>query len=236
MTYVAQIDTHEITVTPRFRHITVENVPQSELAGRAIMETKEVVEVRFAGQKNYSPVMPIDGFWKREGHKVLTYAERWPDQYRAFLAGDDQIANGTPLEVLKPFGITPSELSLCRALKIHSIEALNSIEGDAVRNLGMAGNHLREMARKYAASLPGAGQLDEIAALRAELAALKARNTIPATETPPAVIDTLAAEAGEDARKQALKAEIAAATGITPRGNPSVETLERLLAEAKATA
>lgn len=233
MTYVAQIDMHEITVTPRFKHITVENVPQSELAGRAIMETKEVVEVRFAGQKNYSPVMPVDGFWKRDGHKVLTYAERWPDQYRAFLSGGDQVADGTPLELLKPFGISQSELSLCRALKIHSVEALHGIEGDAVRNLGMAGNHLREMARKYMNSLPGAGQADELAALRAELAALRAANVIPAAETAPAEIDALAVDAGHDARKAELKEQIAALTGATPRGNPSTETLERMLKEAQ---
>lgn len=233
MTYVAQIDMHEITVTPRFKYITVEDVPQSELAGRMITKTMEVVEVRFAGQKNYSPVMPVDGFWKRDGHKVMTYAERWPEQYRAFLSGGDQVADGTPLELLKPFGISQSELSLCRALKIHSIEALDRIEGDAVRNLGMAGNHLREMARKYMQALPSTSVNDELAALRAELAALKAANVIPVDETPPAEIDALEAAASEDARKAELKAAIASKTGATPRGNPSIETLERILAEAE---
>lgn len=232
MTYVAQIDTHEITVTPRFKHVTYEDVPQSEIAGRAIMKTIEAVEIRFAGQKNYSPVVPVDGFWRRDGHKVQTYAERWPDQYRAFLMGDDQIADGSPLELLKPFGVTPSQLSLCRALKIHSIEALHGMQGDAVRNLGMAGNHLREMARRYMNSLPGAAQDDEIAALRAEIAAMKAANVIPAVETPPDLIEPLVAAADDDTRKAELKAEIARVTGATPRGNPSVETLERMLAEA----
>ena len=232
MTYVAQIDMHEITVTPRFKHITVENVPQSELAGYPVMETIEVVEVRFAGQKNYSPVMPVTGFWKRDGHKVLTYAERWADQYAAFLNGSEQIADGTPLELLKPFGITPSQLSLCRALKIHSIEALNGIQGDAVKNLGMNGNALRDMARTYMAARPGASQHDELAALRAELAALKAGNVIPEVEAAPEVIDVLVAQADDDARKAELKAQIATKTGATPRGNPSIETLERILSEA----
>src|SRR3546814_17192949 len=60
------------------------------------METKEVVEVRFAGSKNYSPIFPVDAFWKREGNRVITYGERWPDQYRQFKEGNPQEANGTP--------------------------------------------------------------------------------------------------------------------------------------------
>lgn len=235
MTYVAQIDMHEITVTPRFKHITVENVPQSELMGYPVMETKEVVEVRFAGTKNYSPVMPTDGFWKRQGHMVLTYAERWPDQYAAFLNGSEQVADGTPLELLKPFGITPSQLSLCRALKIHSIEALNGIQGDAVRNLGMSGNSLRAMAKQYMDNRPGSAMASEIEALKAQIAALTAGNVIPEDERPLLEqVETLTAEADEDAQKAALKERIRIKTGNLPRGNPSVETLERMAQELDA--
>ena len=56
------IDTREITVTPVFKHITVEDVPASEAEGRQVMKTLEVVEVRFAGSKLYSPVFPVDPF------------------------------------------------------------------------------------------------------------------------------------------------------------------------------
>ncbi len=96
------IDTREITITPIFRHITVEDVPASEREQRPVMKTREVVEVRFAGSKLYSPVFPSDSMWKRDGHRVVTYAERWADQYRDFLEGNDQKASGTPLEMLKP--------------------------------------------------------------------------------------------------------------------------------------
>ena len=233
MTYVAQIDMHEISVVPRFKHVTYEDVPQSEIHGYPVMKTREMVEIRFAGTKLYQPCVPVDSFWKRDGHKVLTYAERWPEQYRAFLTGDDQIADGTPLEMLRPFGITPSQLSLCRALKIHSIEALNAIQSEAVKNLGMSGNALKEMARRYMDNRPVTlSQSDELAALRAEIAALKAGNAIPEVQTPPEEIDAMIPLADEDARKMELKDKIRERTGITQRGNPSLATLEAMLKEA----
>lgn len=235
MTYVAQIDPHEITVTPHWKHITVENVPQSELMGYAVMETIEVVEVRFAGHKLYSPVFRATDFWKRDGHKVLTYAERFAPQYAAFVGGDDQIANGTPLELLKPFGITPSQLSLCRALKIHSIEALNGLEGPVVRNLGMSANVLRDMARKYMDNRPGAAMSAEIEALKAQIAALTAANVIPNNEREElAKVDPLLAEADEDAEKADLKQRIYEKTGERPRGNPSMATLRSIAQELDA--
>jgi hypothetical protein len=52
MTGVVEIDPREITITPIFKYIEVENIPKSEKAGHAVLETKEVVEVRFAGSKN----------------------------------------------------------------------------------------------------------------------------------------------------------------------------------------
>src|SRR3546814_7185647 len=76
MARVVAIDPHEITITPVFKILEVENVPKSEVAGHAVMETKEVVEVRFAGSKNYSPIFPVDAFWKREGNRVITYGDR----------------------------------------------------------------------------------------------------------------------------------------------------------------
>lgn len=225
------IDTREITITPVFRYETLEDVPASEREGRLVMKTVEVVEVRFAGSKLYSPVFPAVGFWKRDGHKTVTYAERWAEQYRAFLEGRPAEAEGTPLEMLKPYGISDAQLSLCRALKIYSIEALHHLEGTPLKSLGMSANDLKEMARKFMADrISGEGQADEIAKLRAEIEALK--RGIPADEKAElAKVDDLTVQADDDARKKALKDEIETITGVRPRGNPSVETLEKTLAD-----
>lgn len=231
------IDTREITITPVFRYETIEDVPASEREGRLVMKTVEVVEVRFAGSKLYSPVFPATGFWKREGHKTVTYAERWADQYRAFLDGRPAEAEGTPLEMLKPYGISDAQLSLCRALKIYSVEALHHLEGTPLKSLGMSSNDLKAMAGKFMQDrLRGADQSDEIAKLRAEIEALKA-GSVPADEKAElAKVDGLTVQADDDARKKALKDEIEAITQVRPRGNPSIETLEKMLSDVKQDA
>lgn len=224
------IDLRDVTVTPLFRYETTEDVNASErlATGEPVMVTREVVEVRIGAHKNYSPVFPADAQWRREGGKVITYAERWADQYAAFQAGNAQRASGTALEFLRPFGISDAQLSLCRALKVYSIEALDQIEGQATKNLGMAGNDLKRMAREYLSQKEGGGAMArEIEALKAKIAAME----VPKDDPKPAEIE--AAVAAADAEKEALKAQYAELTGARPRGNPSVETLRQMVSEAR---
>lgn len=223
------IDTREITITPVFRHVTVEDVPASERAGRAVMKTIEAVEVRFAGSKLYSPVFPVSAMWKRDGHRIITYAERWADQYQAFLSGDEQRAAGTPLEMLKPYGISPAQLSLCRALKVYSIEALHHLEGPNLKNLGMAANDLKGMARAFMADrAQGDQSAARIAELEAQIAALKQQQSLPPTAPKPEEIEqAMQASDDEFARMDdaQLKQFIKDKSGQAPRGTPSREFL-----------
>lgn len=236
---MVQIDIDkEIEITPVFKYIEVENVPQSEIAGHAVFEQREVVEVRFAGSRNYSPVVPVDAMFKREGLKVITYAERWERQYNAFKNGEQQEAEGTPLNMLASYGVTPEMLSLCRVRKIYSIEALHSMEGDRLKGLGMHQNKLKEAARKFLADRGNSAvQADEIADLRAQLAALQQQisTAVPAEETPPADADRVAEEVGAyaDLTDDEIKARIKKATGEAPRGQPRRETLEMMLEQAE---
>lgn len=228
MAHSVPIDTREITITPVFKHVTVEDIPASEREGHPIMKTMEVVEVRFAGSKLYSPVFPVDAFWKRDGHRIVTYAERWADQYRDFLEGNTQRAAGTPLEMLKPYGISDSQLSLCRALRVYSIEALDMLEGQNLKNLQMNANPLKDMARRYIADRSnGAANADEIAELRREIERLKAFQ-VPAQDSKPAEIEQLIAAADSDLESmtdEALKAFIKQKSGQAPRGTPGRDFL-----------
>lgn len=232
------IDTRDITVTPVFQHISIEDVPASEREGKQIMKVIEAVEVRFAGSKLYAPVFPATAMWKRDGHRIVTYAERWADQYRDFLNGNEQKAAGTPLEMLKPYGISDSQLSLCRALKIYSIEALDNLEGQNLKNLQMNANPLKDMARKYMADrAAGASSADEIAKLQAEIAALKA--ALPAKTPTPAEVEQAIQVADDEyaALTDAdLKEKIAGITGARPKGNPSRATLVQSLRELEGAA
>lgn len=240
MTQVAVIDPRDITITPVFKHIQVENIAASEREGHLVLEPKEVVEVRFAGSRNFAPVFPAAAIWKREGNQSISYAERWADQYRAFKQGDPQEATGTPLEMLKPHGVTPELVSLCRALKIYSIEALFALEGAGLKALGMNGNRLKDAAREFMAErITGKQAQDEIEALKAQIAALQAagaRVEVPAEETPPEAIDAAVAAADAEFAGQSdddLKTEIARLTGSRPRGTPTRATLENSVRELR---
>jgi len=232
MTRVAVIDEKEIQITPVFKMMNLENIPKSETAGYPVMEMKEMVEIRFAGSKNYAPEVPTDSFWKREGNQVYTYAERWPEQYRAFKEGNPQEANGTPLEMLRPHGVTPEQLSLCRALRIYSIEALHHMEGPGVKALGMNGNKLKAAAREFMAERSKTtGDFTELETLRAQIAELQGQLSTRVPETPPTSAEVeKAIEAADaaylDMSDAQIKDEIAELNdGKRPQGNPSRATL-----------
>jgi len=230
------IDTREITITPLFRYESIEDINKSEREGHLVKKMIQVVEVRFAGTKHYCPVFPVDAVWKTENGQKITYAERWSDQYRSFVAGANQEAQGTPLEMLNAYGMSDANLSLCRALRIYSIEALYHLEGDALKSLGMVSNSLKEMARAYMADRAKSNDgVAEMAALRAELAALKAQ--IPVKEPSPEEIEALLKASNDEfdsMSEDMLKEKIAEITGSKPRGNPSRATLLSSIRELSA--
>lgn len=236
---VAVIDMHELSVTPVFKYLEVENIPKSETAGYPVKEVREVVEIRMAGNKNYIPVMPVDAFWKRDGNRTITYAERWPEQYAAFKKGNPQEAAGTPLEMLRPYGVSPSQISLCRALSIYSIEALHALEGQGVKALGMQANALKDAARAFMADR-GVGKeaLTELDALRKRVAELEATKAGASPDKPMTQADKDAAEAERQAIFEAaeqpgfekmtdedLRAFIEQKTGAKPHGRAGRDTL-----------
>ena len=241
MSDLAVIDPRDITITPVFKIIEVEDVNASERAGHLVKKTKEVVEVRFAGSRNYSPVFPVDAVYRREGNRSITYAERWGDAYRQFKNGDEQQAQGTPLEMLGSQGITPAQVSLCRTLKIYSIEALHSLEGERLKSLGMNANRLKDAARAFMSERQTlSGAASEIEALKAQIAELQRASTqVPEKEASEKEVQE-ALEAADNEfvgmTDEQLKEEIADIAGSKPRGNPSRVTLETNLRDLREAA
>jgi hypothetical protein len=234
MVELAQIDMTDVSVTPVFKYIELENVPQSDIKGCEVRRSLEVVEIHTAGSRNSIPVFPVDAQWRRDGNRVITYAERWPEQYRAFKEGGPQEALGTPLEMLREHGIKPEHISLCRAHRIYSIEALHNLSHDGIKALGIHANTLRGAATQFMAGRDGFARVQaENEELRARLARLEGMVTPPVAEPPshdPAPSDITTMGDGE------IKDEIERLAGARPRGNPGRDTLERLLNEARSQA
>lgn len=236
---MVELDPMESQVTPFFKYLTVEDIPASEREGKAVHKTIEVCELRFAGDRQYTPVVPADSMFRKEGTRVITYAERFAEQYRQFLSGVTQEASGTALEELTNYGITPAQLSLCRAVKVYSIEALSAMEGPQLKVLGTHANDLKDMARRFMEDRSsGSAAQRELAALKERVAAMEAQER--RQEVSQAVAQMAAEELQEEAAEQSafahmteeqIKAMIKERTGQAPRGNPSRETLLRMAEE-----
>jgi hypothetical protein len=183
-------------------------------------EGEECVKVQIAGETRFAPVYRAKDMWERDGLQEITYAERWPEQYRQFKEGSAQIADGTSLEEA-PF-LNPSRIGELRALKIYSVESLANLDDRNIPRLGGKGYELKEMARQYLLKRQQTGAESKFAQMQAQIEALTAR--LAATESQP-VTETADVDT---ARKNILRDEIKARTGSYPPGNPKTQTVEYL--------
>lgn len=223
------------TITPFFSHMSVLSVPDSETKGEPVYDLKEMVQLRFAGDRNYSPVFETTEMWRNINGRVVTYAERFSEQYRAFVMGENQVAGGTALEMLRPYGMTPAQISMCNALKVYSIEAI--LEMRNPNALGMATNAIMAMAKRWQADhaeRQHSETQNSIEAMQAEIDRLKA--LIPAKEASPAEIETAVQMADDEFSAMSsdeLKEFIASKRdGKKPVGNYAHASLVDLAREA----
>jgi hypothetical protein len=212
-------------VIPVFKIHTQQNKALTKKEGRPIFEDMEVVEVRFAGNRQTVSVFPAHAICGEmqddEGDsRPMTYAERWPDQYKRFKAKVQQIASGTPVDEL-PF-LTQAKRSELKALSIYTAEALAALDGNELKNLGQGGRELKNQAIAYLDNAKGsadvtrmAQQIEEMKQTIAELQAIKAPEMpAPAAESP-----------FQEWPDDEIKDWIAERTGERPKGNPNHTTL-----------
>jgi hypothetical protein len=214
------LDKNDPLVLPVFKIHTQKNEAKSKEAGRPIFEDMEVVEVRFAGDRNKVSVFPAHSICGEmqddEGDtRKITYAERWSDQYKRFKSKTQQIAEGTPVDEL-PF-LTQAKRSELKALSIYTAEALAALDGQPLKNLGQGGRDLKNQAQAYLDNAKGSANVTKMAAeleeLRRTVAELRADKT--------GVSDSEFASWSSDQIKDWIEEKI----GERPKGNPSHATL-----------
>lgn len=231
----------EARVVPVFKHHTIKNEAKSKEAGRPIYDDMEVVEVRFAGDRNRVGVFPAHSFsgWvtnPQDGsQEQQTYAMRWADQYRRFKMQTQQIAEGTPLEELT-FLTNAKRLEL-KALSILTAEALAALDGNELKALGMGGRELKNQAIAYLEAARGTADVTKLAAdnvsLQAQVDEMRRemQEMVAAAKAKTSSINPLEAMSDED-----LKALIKTKTGSAPRGVPSHATLVAMATEVSQQA
>lgn len=216
--------TEEARIIPVFKTITQQNPRKTKEAGRPIFDDLEVVEVRFAGDRQRVGCFPAHSFarWVTNAdgsQEQQTYAMRWPDQYRRFKMKLQQVMEGTPLEEL-PFLAQSKRMEL-KALNVHTAESLAALDGNELKALGMGGRELKNQAQAYLDKAAGSADVVKLAAenalLKESLSQVQAQMAAMGKRTEPVGFD-----AWEDDR---LKAFIKEKTGQAPRGQPSHATL-----------
>jgi hypothetical protein len=214
-------------IVPRFFIHTVPDAKASKEAGRPIFKDIECVEIKMAANKQTTVVFPAHEFWQWgeiDGiRQKITYAMRFADQYKRFKASEAQVMNGTPLEEL-PF-LTQAKRSELKALSIYTAEALATLDGNPLKQLGMGGRELKTQAEAYLNRATDSAAVtrmaSEIEQLKATIAGLQA--VPPQSSAQPSPFD--------DMDEESLKEWIKDASGSRPRGQPSLETLRRMATE-----
>lgn len=217
--------TNDHLVIPMFKVHTQENKAKSKEAGRPIFDDMEVVEVRFAGDRNKVSVFPAhvicSTVMDEDGdYRPMTYAERWKEQYARFKAKQQQVMEGTPVDEL-PF-LTQAKRSELKALNIYTAETLAALDGTPLKTLGQGGRELKNQAQAYLDNASGTANVtrmaSEIEDLKQLVAELRAEKVAAPAET------EIASQFASWSPEQ-IKDWIEEKIGERPRGNPSLATL-----------
>lgn len=218
-------------VIPKFFIHTTENKAKSKAAGRPIFEDMECVEVRFAGNRQTVSVFPalaVCGEKQDEDgdSRPMTYAERWPDQYKRFKAKQQQVAEGTPIDEL-PF-IPQAKRFELKALSIYTAESLAALDGQELKNLGQGGRDLKNQAQVYLDNAKGSADVTGMASKIADLERLVAELRADKSTTE----GTSQFEPWTDTQ---IKDWIEEKISERPKGNPSHATLVKRADEIAAS-
>lgn len=195
----------------------------SEREGRPIFRNVEMVNIVFPADRQRTIVRPAHAQATKIGNEIITYAMKFPEQYKRFKADQPQVVEGTPLSEA-PF-LDTAQRAMLKALSVYTIEQLASLQGQALKNLGPGGLALQQKAHGYLEAASGTANVTamsaKIASLEQTVADLSAQGADPRVKY---------AEMGDDKLKEHIREH----TGQAPRGNPSRATLIRMCIEAEA--
>lgn len=201
-------------------------------AGYAVYDNIETITIRAPANKDCTVVAPVHGMCNMDG-EVVTYADRFPDDYERWKAGQGSAISGMPLKQA-PF-LDKGDVMTLSGFGVHSVEQLADMGGHPLKTLGMKGRKWQQQALAYLDSARGSKDSLKLAAENADLKArLEALELMMSGKSAAPVEEAPEADDGEADEKSQLRARYNAIPNVAPiRGNPSIETLRRMVAEAE---
>lgn len=117
--------------------------------GRPIFEDREFIEIHKPGSKNHIICRPA----KDEDRQI------YADTYKAFKAGEEQAATGTPVTEWPQ--IRPAQAAMLKHHKVSTVEQLAALSEDQATKMGREGFDLRKKAKAFIEAANNAGALSE---------------------------------------------------------------------------
>lgn len=157
------------------------NKARTAEAGRPIFDDVEMCEV-ILDDRNFNPHFPahettITYDKQAQMDDTRTWAERFPEAYRAFKMRHEAGETGTPLSEWPV--VTRAKASELNALGVTTVEQLAAMPESTLRVLGAEGRQLAAQAQAYMQTAQEAAPMNRLALenedLKARLAALEAR-------------------------------------------------------------
>ena len=137
----------------------IHQTAQSEKEGRPIFKDVPHVRIHFPGDRTKQIFRPVK---MEDDHQGPADPRRFPKQWAAFEAQQEQVQTGTPIEQWGP--LTKSQAMEFKAMHIHTVEQLAGIADSNLSWLGA-----RELRDKAAAWLKQAESGKEALRLQGEL-------------------------------------------------------------------
>jgi len=137
----------------------IHQTAQSEKEGRPIFKDVPHVRIHFPGDRTKQIFRPVK---MEDDHQGPADPRRFPKQWAAFEAQQEQVQDGTPIEQWGP--LTKSQAMEFKAMHIHTVEQLAGIADSNLSWLGA-----RELRDKAAAWLKQAESGKEALRLQGEL-------------------------------------------------------------------
>ena len=132
-----------------FSRKAIQNEARSTAEGRPVYDPVDYVRVQQPGERDFveRPVRFDD-------------QHRWPRQWDAFQRQQQQVPDGTPLDVLFP--AQPEIVAMLRHVNILTVEHLAGAEGNALSNIGSGGATWKAHAAKFMAAANSAAPMHKM--------------------------------------------------------------------------
>ena len=118
-----------------YRKAVIDN-EKSRQHGAPFRVAQDYVRIQHPGERDYvdRPVTDFD-------------RNRWPDKWQQYTRNQEQVPDGTPIDVLLP--LHPDIAANMHEMGVHTLEQMADITAEGLARVGMGGQQIQNKAKKF---------------------------------------------------------------------------------------